>query len=440
MASFFRWRIADKIIPVLKKTSTYDELLRPSVVSTFVRVNRSSGKQPQLFIPLEKLTDILPQKDNLMNPKEFVRLLRNQGLPTAEGFIDITLNESPLSVVFTVDKHVFSKIILMDICSNDEIMAKSSCLFQKVSPKKVIVDCCLPKVGETFKMAHFRSAIHANFIANINKTAGHNVTKVTHIQDWSLESAFLLTGFHHFGSKEELLQEPSQHLSEVSKAAISEYRNNQDFKNEVNHYFKKMKEGDIDIISKWNYLKNICQKQLDSIYEKIGLTFDDVLFDSSYSSEIEEIEKDLLRKKLIVIQDDGKVKVNINSDNEEDSDYIFKVEIDTSPLLEPASQNLIKHLSRFDEMVYKSYVTLEPCIILQYLFSLWYFIDKASNVMKIDIKEKRLIVLKARLMLYEATLKTLRRGLYLLGITPYETNYSPPDFVKNDVYKNNFNK
>ncbi|GFS95834.1 putative arginine--tRNA ligase, mitochondrial [Nephila pilipes] len=163
MASFFRWRIADKIIPVLKKTSSYDGLLRPSVVSTFVRVNRSPGQQPQLYIPLERLTDILPQKDNLMNPKEFVRLLRNQGLPTAEGFIDITLNESPLSVVFTVDKHVFSKIILMDICSNDEIMAKSSCLFQKVSPKKVIVDCCLPKVGETFKRAHFHSAIHANF-------------------------------------------------------------------------------------------------------------------------------------------------------------------------------------------------------------------------------------------------------------------------------------
>ncbi|GFY49897.1 putative arginine--tRNA ligase, mitochondrial [Trichonephila inaurata madagascariensis] len=127
---------------------------------------------------------------------------------------------------------------------------------------------------------------------------------------------------------------------------------------------------------------------------------------------------------------------------QEDADYKFSIEADTSPLSEPAAQHLIKHLARFDEMVYKSYITLEPCIILQYLFSLWYFTDKASNELKMcrEFEKNELVVLKARLMLFEATLKILQRGLHLLGVKPFETNYSPPDFVNNETYKNIFNK
>ncbi|GIY25021.1 arginine--tRNA ligase, cytoplasmic [Caerostris extrusa] len=296
-----------------------------------------------------------------------------------------------------------------------------------------------------------------------------------------------------------------------------------------------MKEGNEETLSEWINVKDHFLKHYDSIYERIGLTFDDRLFDSSYSEEIEETYNRLLQKNLLVIEEDGKVKINvafngtenifinreINSivyklnravcgashrkkkynfdtvyyvaptseanffstvfslikelehdlynslhhvklknitsfdkklknvhaediieqaktytkdmlkrdlylqDDEiseemaeilslssliindmthkrsfdykfdwkqilnlgersgaglqfchaglkglqKDSDFYYKVEIDTSPLLEKEAQHLIKHLSRFDEIVYQSYQTLEPHIILEYLFS-----------------------------------------------------------------------
>ncbi|XP_055945083.1 probable arginine--tRNA ligase, mitochondrial [Argiope bruennichi] len=596
MASFFRWRIANKVIPLLSESAPFEKCINPSAISSFVRVNKFKSEQPQLFLPWKPLTNALPEINSLRSPNEVVKLLRNQGLPTAEGFVDIALCQQPLSVVFTVDKYVFSKIILTDICANDEIIAKSSCLFQDISPKKVLIECWSPKIGEIFKMSHFKSGIHSNFIANINKVAGHDVIKIAHIGDWGLESAATLLKFHELNEKEHSDDVKADQLFKISRSAKLQFENDINFKNNVKSYFEKMRKDDKDLVSEWNGLKDLYMKHYTSIYEKIGLTFDDTLFDSSYSAEIEETCKVLLEKNLVTILDDGKVKINIDaertenifSDNEmdpfinrlgrsifaashwrkkhnfdimyyvaptsennffsllfpvikkfgiewsntlhhiklknishfdkkrknkgaeffmnqakqftidmlkkdlhmpeeeitnemaevlsitslivndmmhkrstdydfswkdilslskksgaslqfchaglkglqEDSEFIFKVEIDTSPLTENVAHNLIKHLSRFDEEVYSSYLTLEPRILLEYLFSLWYYIDKATNVLKLDIKDDRLIVIKARLMLLEAARKTLQRGLHLLGITPYETNYTPPDFIK----------
>ncbi|GIY25025.1 arginine--tRNA ligase [Caerostris extrusa] len=140
MASFFRWRIADKVIPLLNQTVTNEYPAKSNVISSIVRVNKLKSKEPQLFLPWKTLTHVLSPADDLRNPVELVKLLRNQGLPTKEGIIDITLCKQPLSIVFTVDKHVFSKIVLTDICANEEIIAKSSCLFQGVSPKKFLLN------------------------------------------------------------------------------------------------------------------------------------------------------------------------------------------------------------------------------------------------------------------------------------------------------------
>ncbi|GIY25023.1 hypothetical protein CEXT_84061 [Caerostris extrusa] len=72
-------------------------------------------------------------------------------------------------------------------------------------------------------MSHFRSAIHSNFVANINRAVGHDVKKITHIADWGLESASLLRGFQQFGRKELLSDNAVEHLFKVSKAANLHY-------------------------------------------------------------------------------------------------------------------------------------------------------------------------------------------------------------------------
>ncbi|KAG8192953.1 hypothetical protein JTE90_028077 [Oedothorax gibbosus] len=592
MASFFRWRIANKLLPVLVKGNT-ESKINANSISSIVKVSRLRGVATQLFVPWKRVTNLL-QTENLTNPADLVTRLRNQGLPTAEGFTDITLNQEPLGIFFTVDKHVFSKIVLTDICSEEENGIRSSCLFQDIPRKNLIVQCQVPKIGETFQMTHFRSAIHCNFISNINKLVGHTVVKVRHIADGGLQSAILMTGYKEFGNENDLLENPSTHLSKLFKAGSEQYRNDFKFKDKVDICLRNMEKGDKAVLRDWHYLTNIALKHQDTIYNTIGLTFDDSHFDSSYSSEIKEIKNDLLEKNIACKKGNENLKFNVSLDSKKgapakysdadtfllnlssaifycvnsknkynfdamlyvaptsqkyflsllpvlikqlgfewsenfqhielqdikhfernkkyfdtervlkqakrdilfkfkselnlyvdenldnmaevlglsslvihdmknrrkidyafewkdmlsfgresgaslqychaglkglqrDSDHYFKTDIDTSPLLEKEAHDLVQHLARFDEMVFKSYSLLEPCILLQYLFTLWHLTDRATNVLKLDLKSDRLIVVKARLMLLSATMKVLHQCLKILGLTPLETDYTIPD-------------
>lgn len=104
----------------------------------------------------------------------------------------------------------------------------------------------------------------------------------------------------------------------------------------------------------------------------------------------------------------------------EGSDIKVKFDADISPLTQAEALMLIRHLSRFDEIIFKSYYTLEPCIILQYLGTLSYLVEKAVAVLPVSVKEDRLTVVKARLLLFHAARKVLRKGLKLLGIRPLD--------------------
>ncbi|XP_054718978.1 probable arginine--tRNA ligase, mitochondrial [Uloborus diversus] len=586
MASFFRKCIAQKLAPFLLGSNKNEVGDIISSVSSFVKVDKYKSKETKLVLSWKKLCDSFIFKDNDLEPSKVVRLLRNQGLPTAEGFIDIELNESRNpALVFTVDEHVFSKFVLMDI-SNTENLVQNSCLFENISQKKVLVACSSSAIGDLFSMTHFRSAIRSKFVLNINRFIGHEALHIRHIADFGLGAAIFLAGHKEFSLHTDLSSDPSRIL-EVGKAADQKYNDDLHFQEKVENMLQKMFQGDQATLSDLNDVRSAWMQYYDLVYKKMGLSFDITHLDSNHIQEIKKIyeqidlseflsveekkeaeavgsadscfhsgisrrflqhelssyinaavvnkekhkfdamyliapsskkaffklflqllnklgyswskEVKLLELRNIPSFDSKKMKgalevldlaklkildklhydlqleidenVDAMAENlgfsslclndmkyrpnvqynflwkdvltfgkhsaaslqfcyaglkglQEDSEYKFKLDIDTSPLLEGSAHDLIKHLSRFDEILYESYINLEPHKLYQYLCSLWFFTDRASNVLRLDIKGDRLIVIKARLLLLSSTLKVLEAGLKLLGLTPMENKYS----------------
>ncbi|XP_035221485.1 probable arginine--tRNA ligase, mitochondrial isoform X2 [Stegodyphus dumicola] len=85
-------------------------------------------------------------------------------------------------------------------------------------------------------------------------------------------------------------------------------------------------------------------------------------------------------------------------------------------LVEPEAISLIAHLAKFDEVIYKTYADLEPCILVHYLFLLRNEIGRAIKVL--PVKGSNPYVGRARLLLFHAAQLVLKKGLQILGITP----------------------
>ncbi|KFM81849.1 putative arginine--tRNA ligase, mitochondrial, partial [Stegodyphus mimosarum] len=87
-------------------------------------------------------------------------------------------------------------------------------------------------------------------------------------------------------------------------------------------------------------------------------------------------------------------------------------------LVEPEAISLIAHLAKFDEVIYKTYADLEPCILVHYLFLLRNEIGRAIKVL--PVKGSNPYVGRARLLLFHAAQLVLKKSLRILGITPLD--------------------
>ncbi|XP_053974638.1 probable arginine--tRNA ligase, mitochondrial isoform X2 [Hylaeus volcanicus] len=91
-------------------------------------------------------------------------------------------------------------------------------------------------------------------------------------------------------------------------------------------------------------------------------------------------------------------------------------ECNPSLLKETEVDNLIILISKFDEVILKSYEQLEPCILTVYLFHLCHAVDKAFKTLR--IKNQPPDLGNQRLLLFHTAKIILAEGMKLLGLTP----------------------
>ena len=85
-------------------------------------------------------------------------------------------------------------------------------------------------------------------------------------------------------------------------------------------------------------------------------------------------------------------------------------------LPEPSAAALVLHLARYDEALRDAYLTLEPCVLVQYLFRLCNLTSKALTELPVKGSERP----EARVALFAAAKETLARGMRVLGVEPLE--------------------
>ncbi|KAF7728304.1 Arginyl-tRNA synthetase [Apophysomyces ossiformis] len=91
---------------------------------------------------------------------------------------------------------------------------------------------------------------------------------------------------------------------------------------------------------------------------------------------------------------------------------------DFSLLKEKEAFELAHMLSLFPETVHSAYQSLEPCIIVYYLFKLAHLISQTNYTLRVKDMDPKLA--EARMLLFWAAKTTLGNGLRLIGLIPLE--------------------
>jgi arginyl-tRNA synthetase len=198
--------------------------------------------------------------------------------------------------------------------------------------KKIVVEFSSPNIAKPFHAGHLRSTIIGGFIAKLYRAVGWDVWKMNYLGDWGKQYGLLANAYKNYGSEEELMRDPINHLfdvyvrinkdSAVQEASIKELKESIELKKakgedvtglekdlgglieasedeKARKYFKSMEDGDKSALALWEKFRNLSISKYEQTYARLNIDFDEYAGESKVASEdIASVSKELAETKV----------------------------------------------------------------------------------------------------------------------------------------------
>jgi len=198
--------------------------------------------------------------------------------------------------------------------------------------KKLVVELSSPNITSEFQGKHLRSTIIGACIGRLYEAMGWDVTRINYLGDWGKPIALLYVGWSKYGSEEAYEADPVGHLLEVyhkieedfkpeqaaSKAARDEVAKEGEDKGEAqaeieskgifaerNEAFKKLEEGDEELVAFWKRVRDVNIDNYTKFYERLGVRFDEYSGESQIKPETMAEVEQILKEKCVSEESGG---------------------------------------------------------------------------------------------------------------------------------------
>ena len=213
--------------------------------------------------------------------------------------------------------------------------------------RTVVIDYSSPNVAKPMHVGHVRSTVIGESLARMFSALGHTVIRDNHLGDWGSQFGMILWGWKHEKNEASHEADPVAELARLYRAVQAHVRagealedrfakvfalekqgrkpdaealfnnlydgtglNREDVERVVTHGRQvaeesrqetaKLHEGDPENRALWDQFMPLCLAALQSIYDRLGVTFDVQLGESFYDPMLKDVVEDLERKGLAV--------------------------------------------------------------------------------------------------------------------------------------------
>lgn len=227
--------------------------------------------------------------------KKLENALELEKIEAVNGYVNFFINRTALA------KETLKKI-------QEEKEKYGSSNFGK--GKKILLEMSSPNIAKPFGIGHLRSTIIGNSIAKISELLGFKVVRMNYLGDWGTQFGKLILGYKMFGNSEKLKKNPINHLLEL----YVKVNKNPELEKEARELFKKLEYGDVEAYALWNRFRALSILEFQKVYDMLNIKFDVTSGESLYNKKMEEVVKELKKKKLLV-ESEGALVVDLNKYN-----------------------------------------------------------------------------------------------------------------------------
>ncbi|MDD2376531.1 MAG: arginine--tRNA ligase [Clostridia bacterium] len=173
--------------------------------------------------------------------------------------------------------------------------------------QNVTIDYSSPNIAKPFHLGHFRTTIIGRTLYNLYNELGYNSIGINHLGDWGRQFGLVIIGYEMFKDEYDIEKDPLHILSEIYVRINKLAKEDESIFVKASDNFKKLEEGDKELLALWQYFKDVSMKEYDRIYKILGCKFDSFNGEAFYNDKMDEVVKILDKKGVLVLSEGAKV-------------------------------------------------------------------------------------------------------------------------------------
>ncbi len=154
--------------------------------------------------------------------------------------------------------------------------------------RTVVLDYSSPNIAKPMSVGHLRSTVIGAAIQRLFNTLGYTTVGINHIGDWGSQFGKLVAAVNRWGDTVELEDDPIISLLALYVRYHEEEQQDPTLQEEGRAAFRELESGeDGEVRAIWRHLTELSLQEFDKLYNRLGVTFDEVRGESFYESHLE---------------------------------------------------------------------------------------------------------------------------------------------------------
>ena len=174
----------------------------------------------------------------------------------------------------------------------------------------ICIDYSSPNISKHLAYHHIRSTMIGHALAQSHRALGYRVIGINHLGDWGTTHGMLIAAYKLWGAAEPLTVDG---LNELYVRFRETMKTDATLEDTGRAWFKKLEGGDPEARSLWKRFREVSLAEYDTIYQRLGIVFDEVRGESAYEADLPRVMKELTDRGL-VIESEGALVVQLEGE------------------------------------------------------------------------------------------------------------------------------
>ncbi len=173
--------------------------------------------------------------------------------------------------------------------------------FSEEDGETIMVEYSQPNTHKEFHIGHLRNVFIGSTLVNILRKTGKKVIAANYIGDTGTHIAKCLWGIQTFHREVDLdaLENKAEFLGQVYTEATQKIEENPDYEEQFKALQNRFEAGEPDLVSLWKKTKEWSMEEFQSLYQELGVVFDEYFYESLEEEAGKKLLPELLEKGIV---------------------------------------------------------------------------------------------------------------------------------------------